>query len=83
MNINTEIFYGNQGKALLVLALIVLALFVLVALWINTIVPFVNSRDYIKMEMNRSFDEARYLFWKKELRKTYFRYIPFIGRFFR
>ena len=74
--------YGTEEDMLLVLGSAVLIFFVLLALYFNLIVPLVKEREYVKMEMRRSYSEDEYRFWKRELRRVYLRHIPIIGRFF-
>ena len=74
--------YGTEEDMLVVLGSAVLIFFVLLALYFNFIVPFVKEREYVKMEMRRSYSEDEYRFWKRELRRVYLRHIPIIGRFF-
>jgi len=74
--------YGTEEDMLVVLGSAVLIFFVLLALYFNFIVPLVKEREYVKMEMRRSYSEDEYRFWKRELRRVYLRHIPIIGRFF-
>jgi len=74
--------YGAEEDMLVVLGSAVLIFFVLLALYFNLIVPLVKEREYVKMEMRRSYSEDEYRFWKRELRRVYLRHIPIIGRFF-
>ena len=48
--------------------LIVVAIF-LIALYVKNVVPFLQERSYIKMEIERSFSESEAAYWKKELKK--------------
>ena len=74
----------NTGKDIsLVFALILLASLIGVAVWFNSILPFMTERNYIKAEIERSFNDDEYKYWKSELRQLYLSYIPLIGRFFR
>ncbi len=74
--------YGTEEDILIVLGSAILILFVLLALYFNFIAPLVKEREYVKMEMRRSYSEDEYRFWKRELRRVYLRHIPIIGRFF-
>ena len=58
-------------------------IFIFLAFVINTYIPFKKERDYIKMEMQRSYEEDEYRYWRRELKYLYLRSIPLIGRFFR
>lgn len=55
--------------------LIVVAIF-LIALYVKNVVPFLQERSYIKMEIERSFSESEAVYWKKELKKLYIEHIP-------
>ena len=57
--------------------------FLFLAFIINFYLPFKEDRDYIKQEMERSFDEEEYRYWQRELKRLYLRSIPLIGRFFK
>ena len=46
------------------------------------VMPFIEERNYIKMEMQRSDDEE-YYYWKRELKRLYLSQIPIIGILFR
>lgn len=61
----------------------IIVFFLLLAFFVNVCIPFKRERDYIKMEMARSFEEKEYLYWKRELKRLYFSYIPLISKFFR
>lgn len=72
----------NDDFLILMLAMI-LGSFIVVALFVNFFIPFKEERDYIKMEMQRSYEEDEYRYWKRELKHLYLRSIPLIGRLFR
>ena len=74
--------HGIEEDVLIFLGSIVLIFFIVLAFYFNVIAPFLKERDYVKMEMQRSYSEDEYRFWKRELRKVYLRHIPIIGRFF-
>lgn len=68
---------------LLLIVAMIIGAFVVIALFVNFFIPFKEERDYIKMEMARSFEEKEYRYWRRELKRLYLRSIPLIGRFFR
>ena len=72
----------NDEFILIIFAMIIGA-FLIVALFVNFFIPFKEERDYIKMEMQRSYEEEEYRYWRRELKYLYLRSIPLIGRFFR
>lgn len=67
-------------NTILIFMAFVLILLVIFGFYLNVIRPFTEVREYIKMEMQRS-DGKEYFYWKKELKKLYMHYIPFIGLF--
>ena len=72
----------NDEFILIIFAMIIGA-FLIVALFVNFFIPFKEERDYIKMEMQRSYEEDEYRYWRRELKYLYLRSIPLIGRFIR
>ena len=67
---------------LLEILVIALAVFIIVAyIYFRFVVPFTRERDYIKSELNRSYTDAEYRHWKRELKKLYVSSVPFFGRF--
>ena len=68
---------------LLIIVAMIIGAFLIVALFVNFFIPFKEERDYIKMEMQRSYEEDEYRYWRRELKYLYLRSIPLIGRFFR
>lgn len=74
-----------SGNVMLFSLVVIFLLFTLIAIIYNVTAaarPFLREREYIKMEIKRSFDEEEYRYWKRRLKKLYLRSIPFIGRFF-
>lgn len=67
----------NDGMAIISAAIIGFLLFF--SFFKNSYLPFRKEKDYIKMEMERSFDKEEYLYWKSELKKLYISKIPIIG----
>ncbi len=72
----------NGGEFFVFMGLAIIVLFFLLAIYFDIIVPLMKEREYIKMEMQRSFNEEAYRYWKNELKRAYLRRIPFIGRFY-
>ena len=68
---------------LLIIVAMIIGAFLIAALFVNFFIPFKEERDYIKMEMQRSYEEDEYRYWRRELKYLYLRSIPLIGRFFR
>ncbi len=54
---------------------------VLTIIYLKIVMPFLEERNYIKMEMKRSFNEDEYIFWKKILVSFYLKHIPIVRRF--
>ncbi|MBQ8636459.1 MAG: hypothetical protein IJ423_00490 [Clostridia bacterium] len=67
----------NDEFIILLIAMII-ASFLIIALFINFYLSFKGERDYIKMEMARSFEEEEYLYWKRELKMLYISKIPIV-----
>lgn len=59
---------------------IIILIFLIIVLQLNAIISFKEERNYIKMEINRSLDDKKRLFWKNELKKLYLGSMPIIGR---
>ena len=68
---------------LLFIIAIIIGVLLIIALFVNFIIPFKEERAYIKMEMARSYEEEEYRYWRRELKYLYLRSIPLVGRFFR
>ena len=62
----------------IVIIAVIIGFFLLFAFFINLYLPFKEERDYIKMEMARSFEEEEYLYWKRKLKMLYIRKIPIV-----
>lgn len=80
-----ELIKTIQNGIILFLVLLILMFFITIITlsWLNTIVPFLSKREYIKMEIQRSCDEVEYYYWKRELKLLYLQSIPLINRFFK
>ena len=72
-----------NDEFLIFIVAMIIGLFIVLAFFINFFLPFKEERDYIKMEMARSYEEEEYRYWRRELKYLYLRSIPLIGRFFR
>lgn len=81
MDYNTDALFNDEF--LLFIIAMIIGTFLFIALIVNFFIPFREERDYIKMEMERSFEEEEYRYWRRELKYLYLRSIPLIGRFFR
>lgn len=81
MDYSTDTLLNDEF--LIFVAAIIIGFFIILALVINFFIPFKEERDYIKMEMERSYEEDEYRYWRRELKYLYLRSIPLIGRFFR
>ncbi len=67
----------TDGFLLIIVAMIIGA-FLVIALFVNFFIPFKEERDYIKMEMERSFEKEEYLYWKRELKMLYISKNPIV-----
>ncbi len=71
----------NQNSAFF-LILIIIALFIFITVFsICSLKPFLEMRNYIKMEMSRSGSEKEYNHWKRKLKRHYVLQIPIIGKY--
>ncbi len=75
--------YELEEDILTFFVIVVIAAFIILAIFVNVIYPIIEEREYIKMEMKQSYSKEEYRYWKRELRYLYLRSIPIIGRFFR
>ena len=75
--------YELEEDILTLFVIVVIAAFIILAIFVNVIYPIIEDREYIKMEMKQSYSKEEYRYWKRELRYLYLRSIPLIGRFFR
>ena len=81
MDYSTDTLLNDEF--LIFIAAMIIGLFIILAFIFNIFLPFKEERDYIKMEMARSYEEEEYRYWRRELKYLYLRSIPLIGRFFR
>ena len=81
MDYSTDTLLNDEF--LIFIAAVIIGGFIIIAFFINFFLPFKEERDYIKMEMERSYEEEEYRYWRRELKYLYLRSIPLIGRFFR
>ena len=51
---------------------------IILCLYIELYIPFKNTREYIQMEINRSYTQEEYEYWKSEMKKLYLKSIPII-----
>ena len=70
----------SNENLLYILIILLIALFLILTLCICVIKPFCETRNYIKMEMQRADDKDEYLHWKRELKTLYIAHIPLLGR---
>lgn len=76
MENNANMFVEFLGMCLVAVILIILAI-----KYISTVyMPFVEERDFIKMEIARSHGDSR-VHYQHELKRLYLSQIPFIGGF--
>ncbi len=74
MENNANIFVEFLGICLVAVILISLAIKYILTVYM----PFVEERDFIKMEIARSHGNSR-VHWQHELRRLYLAQIPLIG----
>ena len=74
MENNANIFVEFLG-----ICLVAVILIILLVKYISTVyMPFVEERDFIKMEIARSHGNSR-VHWQHELHRLYLAQIPFVG----
>lgn len=76
MDYGTDILL-NEGTGLVIIAVIII-FFLFFAIFINSYLPFKEEKDYIKIEIARSYDEDEYRYWKRELKTLYISKIPIV-----
>lgn len=74
---STDTFFYDE--ILIVIIAAIIGFFLILSFFINLYLPFKGERDYIRMEMARSFKEEEYLYWKEELKMLYISKIPIVG----
>ena len=65
----------------IIVAIAVIVVFISIS--VINIIPMLNERKYIKMEMQRAGSEREYAHWRKVLRVFYMQHIPIVRWFFR
>lgn len=73
---------NNDNLLLFCVVLFPILFLCILAVYFNTIRPFSEAREYIKMEMMRT-DGEEYNYWKHELKMLYVEHIPILGWFIR
>ena len=77
MDQSTDAVLNEETKFIIFVVFIIF--FIFIVLFINFYLPFKAERDYLKMEMARSFEEEEYLYWKNKLKMLYISKIPLVG----
>ena len=75
MDYSTDTLLNNNF--VIVTLAIIIGLFLILAFYVNLYLPFKKERDYIKMEMGRSYEEE-YRYWKHELKMLYISKVPIV-----
>ena len=78
MNYITDTLLTNEILILILIITVIIGFHLFIKFYVNFYLPFIRERDYIKMEMIRSYDEEEYLHWKKRLKELYISRIPII-----
>ena len=66
-------------KFLLLILITLITSFLAIAYFLSVVKPFVEKRDFIKTEIQRTMGPEQY-FWKRELKMLYVYHIPLIGK---
>ena len=59
----------------------VIVCMIILYLYVEHFVPFMNTYKYIQMEINRSYTQEEYDYWKNEMKRLYLKNIPVIRWF--
>ena len=74
----------SVGDRFILLVGILIGIFLVIALVVKFVtdfyIPFIFERDYIKMEIARSYGDER-LYWQWKMKKLYVSSIPVIGKY--
>ena len=76
MGYNTDNLFNEKMSILAIV--VIIAFFLILAFFIKVYLPFKKKRDYIKLELARSFDKEEYLHWKRKLKMLYISKIPIV-----
>lgn len=63
------------------IAVFPLLILMILVLYYNVVRPFLESDEYIKLEIGRAGSEREKRYWKRELKKLYVSMIPFLGEY--
>ena len=77
LDYTTDTLLNNE--IVIVITAVIIGFFLILAFFVSLYLPFKEERDYIKMEMARSFDEEEYLYWKRKLKMLYISKIPIVS----
>ena len=68
----------SNGERGFVIFAIFIIFFIFFTFFVTSYLSFKKERDYIKIEMSRSFSEEEYLYWRDKLKMFYISKIPII-----
>ena len=72
--------HGAIERILCGILLAMLIVLCVAPVYMKIIRPFSEHRRYIKTEMQRSYNESEYRYWKRKLKKLYILQIPILGK---
>lgn len=78
---NIQAYTLSETIDIIVILIIVVIIPFAVFVAANVVVPFLDERAYLKMEIKRSSNENEADYYKKRLKNLYLQHIPFIGLF--
>lgn len=78
---NIQTYTLSETIDIIVILVIVVLIPFAVFVAANVVVPFLDERAYLKMEIKRSTNQNEAAYYKKRLKYLYLRHIPFIGLF--
>ncbi len=70
---------ASMDNIILLAFLLLFGTLIVLAFIVNVWIPYLNERNYIKMEIRRSVGRER-AHWKRILKEFYISHIPIIGR---
>ena len=69
----------NDNLYSLIMLTSMILIYLLLLFVFKALIPYLKQRKYIKGEMDRSFSEREYRYWKRKLKRLHLDYIPVIG----
>ncbi|MDY6313717.1 MAG: hypothetical protein SPL89_00915 [Clostridia bacterium] len=71
----------NSDLIITFVILVPVLMMCITAYCIGTIKPFIETKAYVKTELQRTQGEPEYKYWRREMSKLYVELIPLLGKF--